>query len=160
MSSWKIKLLFGKCRATMGQNSDSSMSIYFCAFMLPSMTHIVPTPFQVITCPDHQASNLSRVVSEHRDGYFLLSWPYIRHYISLYPILLQLSTISFLLPMTHLFFAVVVANLYFLSNNPSMIIIFIKLSFDWSLWNRRTPTLVDHIGNTSWRNSTSGFYDS
>lgn len=121
LSSWKIKLLLGKCRATTGQNSDSSMSMYFCAFMLPSMTHIVPTPFQVITCPDHQASNLSRVDYEHRDSYFLLSWPYIRHSI---PFSFN-SPQSLSSCLWHTFFAVVVANSYFLSNDPSMIIIFI-----------------------------------
>lgn len=31
-----------------GQSSDFSMSMYFCAFMLPSTTHNVPTAFQVI----------------------------------------------------------------------------------------------------------------
>lgn len=32
-SPWKIKLLVGKRRSTTGQRSDSSMYMYFCAFM-------------------------------------------------------------------------------------------------------------------------------
>lgn len=50
------------------------------------------------------------------------------------------------------FFAVLVANYFFLSNYPSVIIILIQSSLDCSLWNSRTPTLIDHIGNSSWQN--------
>lgn len=43
-------------------------------------------------------------------------------------------------------------KLFFLSSYPSVIIILIQSSLDCSLWNSRTPTLIDHIGNSSWQN--------
>lgn len=124
LSSWKIKLLFGKCRATTGQNSDSSMSMYFCAFMLPSMTHIVPTPFQVIHAQITRhpilaglSPNIETVTFSYHDLTFVTKYHSIPFSFN--------SPQSLSSCLWHTFFAVVVANSYFLSNDPSMIIIFI-----------------------------------
>ena len=42
LSSWKIQLFSGKCRAITGHKLSSSMSIYLLAFIFPSTKSIVP----------------------------------------------------------------------------------------------------------------------
>lgn len=116
-----------------GQSSDFSMSMYFCAFMLPSTTHVVTTPFHVIHA---QFIRLTLTGGPGHEQSGIQSSPVRRHTCLLSPIMTLHSSVNITLPNSPStlislsfandtrFFAVVVANSYFLSYDSSMIVIF------------------------------------
>lgn len=141
----------------------------FCAYMLPSTTHCFNTILSY-TSPDYQTyfnwqpwtSTVRQPISTHAHGFFLISWltSISKYHSMLFPFNYPLSlffcpcrTFCFVLVcFCFLFVCGSRRKFFFLSNYPSVIIIFIQSSLGCSLWNSRVPTLIDNIGNSSWQN--------